>query len=178
METVLVTCPGCRKKGLREDMHKVTLSQVRYYCDKCIVTKQDDIEEKREKLLKDGMTTKVRDSMEYAELIDYICSIYNLKMPSKAMLKQIKDFHNKDGLRYQGMELALHYFHEIEGHDVLEGSGVGIIPYVYDEARDFYIQKMENEKAGEQEVKFTQRSFKTRPKSQVRKRIGVDLNEI
>lgn len=36
----------------------------------------------------------------------------------------------------------LHYFYEIqEGNDVADSMGIGIVPFVYDEAKKFYIDK-------------------------------------
>ena len=40
------------------------------------------------------------------------------------------------------MKTTLHYFYEIqEGNDVADSIGIGIVPFVYDEAKRFYIDK-------------------------------------
>ena len=40
------------------------------------------------------------------------------------------------------MKTTLHYFYEIqEGNDVADSMGIGIVPFVYDEAKKFYIDK-------------------------------------
>ena len=40
------------------------------------------------------------------------------------------------------MKTTLHYFYEIqEGNDVADSMGIGIVPFVYDEAKRFYIDK-------------------------------------
>lgn len=178
METVLVSCPVCRKKRKREDMRKVVVKNVRYYCEKCYLKKKDEIEEKIAKLHEDGLSEKDRNTIEYAELIDYVCELYNVKAPSNAVLKQIKDYHNNSKFRYKGMLLALKYFHELEGNEVLEDSGVGIIPYVYDKAKDFYAQLIVNKKAGRNEWDVEELTYNTRPKTHRKKKIGIDLNDI
>jgi hypothetical protein len=40
------------------------------------------------------------------------------------------------------MELALRYFHETLGNRPQDGSGIGIIPFVYEEAKNYYIKQM------------------------------------
>ena len=58
------------------------------------------------------------------------------------MLKQIKDFKEQFNYTYKGMKTTLHYFYEIqEGNDVGDSMGIGIVPFVYDEAKKFYIDK-------------------------------------
>jgi hypothetical protein len=40
------------------------------------------------------------------------------------------------------MELALRYFHETLGNTVQQGSGIGIIPFVYEDAKNHYVKQM------------------------------------
>ena len=58
------------------------------------------------------------------------------------MLKQIKDFKEQFNYTYRGIKSTLHYFYEIsEGNDVGNSMGIGIVPFVYEEAKKFYIDK-------------------------------------
>lgn len=69
-------------------------------------------------------------------LISYVMELYNIKRPTGMMLMQIKRFHEEFGYKYKGMELTLRYFYEILGNNVREGDGLGIIPYIYEEATE------------------------------------------
>ena len=84
----------------------------------------------------------MRESQDYKELIAYICELYQIDAPTGWMLKQIKDFKEQFNYTYRGMKSTLHYFYEIqEGNDVTDSMGIGIVPFVYDEAKKFYIDK-------------------------------------
>lgn len=41
---------------------------------------------------------------------------------------------------YSGMEGALTYFHKVQGHPVDKTKGIGIIPYIYGQAKNYYTQ--------------------------------------
>lgn len=72
------------------------------------------------------------------DLIAYICELYRIPVLNGFMLKQIKDYQDDYGYTIKGMELALRYFHETLGNSV-GGKGVGIIPYIYDDAKLHHI---------------------------------------
>lgn len=63
------------------------------------------------------------------------------------MLKQIKEFQEQYKFTLKGIELALRYFHDIQGNPIIEDDddnnyktrGIGIIPFIYDEAKRYYI---------------------------------------
>ena len=58
------------------------------------------------------------------------------------MVKQIKDFKEQFHYSYKGMKTTLHYFYEIEHNDPADSMGVGIIPFVYEESKKFYIDRL------------------------------------
>lgn len=51
------------------------------------------------------------------------------------MLKQIKEYQEEYGYKLKGIELALRYFYETLDNKPREGDGIGIVPFVYDEAK-------------------------------------------
>lgn len=115
-----VKCPEC---GTFNDKENAICHNSKYYCKVCFENKQ-------------------RESQDYKDLIAYICKLYQIDVPTGWMLKQIKDFKEQYKYTYRGMKTTLHYFYEIqEGNDVADSMGVGIIPFVYDEAKKFYIDK-------------------------------------
>jgi hypothetical protein len=74
-----------------------------------------------------------------ADLIDYICKLYTIDAPNIIMLKQIKDYEETYKFTTKGMEMSLRFFHEIKGNSV-DAKGIGIIPYVYDDAKKHYTE--------------------------------------
>ena len=53
--------------------------------------------------------------------------------------KQINEYIQEYNYTYSGMLKALVYFYEIRGGSVDEAhEGVGILPYIYNDARDYY----------------------------------------
>lgn len=72
------------------------------------------------------------------ELHTLICDIFKFKMPGPRVYKQISDFLER-GYSYKGMINALNYFYNVKNNSVEKANnGIGIIPYVYDEAQDYF----------------------------------------
>lgn len=147
-----VICPYCKEKLDKDEAHPY---KKRYYHEKCFNEWQ-------------------AHSQHRKDLIAYICELHNLDAPTGMILKQIKEFENDYGYKLKGMELALRYFYETLGNPVREGDGIGIIPYVYEEAKKYYILRMKaQESAEENEGNYvTSRKVKiTSPKLDYKKRV-------
>jgi hypothetical protein len=115
-----VKCPLC---GTFNEKENAIYHNSKYYCKVCYENKQNE-------------------SNDYKELISYICELYSIDIPTGWILKQIKDFKEQFNYTYKGIKSTLHYFFEIqEGNDVADSMGIGIVPFVYDEAKKFYIDK-------------------------------------
>ena len=115
-----VKCPVC---GTFNEKENAIYHNSKYYCKVCYENKQNE-------------------SNDYKELISYICELYGIDVPTGWMLKQIKDFKEQFNYTYKGIRSTLHYFFEIQdGNDVADSIGIGIVPFVYDEAKKFYIDK-------------------------------------
>jgi hypothetical protein len=122
-------CPICNKLNLKEDTE---LFKKRYYCKgECI----EDILSQQKK--------KDQNQEDWNELYEYIIELYGHK-PTGIMFKQLGDFR-KDPYNYtnKGMYLTLKYFYGIKGQSVLEDAGLGIIPYVYEEAKKNFLEQRE-----------------------------------
>lgn len=115
-----VKCPEC---GSYNDKENTVESNGRYYCPICYENKQ-------------------KEANDYKQLIAYVCELYQIEAPTGWMLKQVKDFKEQFHYTYRGMKTTLNYFYEIEGNDPADSLGVGIIPFVYDEAKQFYIDRL------------------------------------
>lgn len=115
-----VKCPAC---GTFNDKEITIYYNQHYYCEVCYENKKQEAE-------------------DYKELINYICELYNIDSPTGWILKQIKEYKNQYSYSYRGMKTTLDYFYNIKQEEEPEdGMGVGIIPFVYEEARRFYIDK-------------------------------------
>ena len=74
------------------------------------------------------------------ELCEYICKVHNLKSPGPAIYRQIKSYISENGFTYNGILLTLKYYYEILGNKVEDKyrGTIGIVPYVYYAAEDYY----------------------------------------
>lgn len=84
------------------------------------------------------------------ELICAIKDIFNISYPTGYMLKQIKEFREKRGYSYKNMTLALKYFFLIKGNKPTVQS-LGIIPYIHEEAKRFWLNVEQKKKQLEQQ---------------------------
>lgn len=113
-----------------------------------------------------------------SELHGYICELYKIDFPNTYMLKQIKEFQLPP-YKYtiKGMELALRWFHEVRGN-APDAQGIGIVEYVYKDAREYYTQLSEvNQHNMNTEFDNTVETIYTTPPKQ-RKLKLIDLEEI
>lgn len=90
---------------------------------------------------------KERQIEDRKELIQYICDVHKIDKPTGMILKQIKDFQEQYDYKLKGMTLALKYFYETLGNQVREGDGIGIIPFIYEDAKRHYILKKQVEES-------------------------------
>lgn len=116
-----VKCPYCGEKLPRGEAIRHTSG--RYYHKECYKKWRGETDHRK-------------------QLIGYICELHNIKKPTGMMLMQVKRFEEEFGYKHKGMELTLRYFYETLGNNVREGDGIGIIPYVYEEATEQYVKQM------------------------------------
>ena len=78
----------------------------------------------------------------YQSLEKFILNLFKLEKLPPTITKQIDKFAS-DGYTFYGIEKALEYFYVLKEHPAQENVySIGIVPYVYDEAKDYY-QKIE-----------------------------------
>ena len=95
---------------------------------------------------------QIHPANDLEKLMIYIIQLYKLKdnyIPQRLM-KQITQYENDYEFTYSGMLKALKYWYEIKKHPIDTNFGVGIIPRVYAEAKQYYyslyLAQLENEK--------------------------------
>ena len=115
-----MTCPHCNKKFYREEEEYVKYKN-RFYHKECydIVAKEDN---------------------DKQALEDFIKKIFSLENLSPLIRRQIKNFHEQENYTYSGMLKTLNYFFIIKRNSTEKCHGIGIIPYVYEEAKDYYLK--------------------------------------
>ena len=66
--------------------------------------------------------------------------MFNIETLSPLIKKQIKNYHEDSDYNYtySGMRKTLEYFFHIKNGDISKAHGIGIIPYVYREAEEYY----------------------------------------
>ncbi len=113
-----------------------------FWCHKAIFHNQPDVEEMKQLpgrfVHKSCAATHPADDKE--KLILYILQLYGLKddfVLPRYML-QLSSFEKQYNFTYSGMLKALKYWYEVKKHPVDKTKGLGIIPYVYKQAYDYY----------------------------------------
>lgn len=74
------------------------------------------------------------------QLEKYIKSIMSLDKITPLIKRQIQRFHEENKYSYNGIFLTLKYFYEIKNGDPHKARGIGIVEYVYDDAKNYYEQ--------------------------------------
>lgn len=122
-----VKCPLCSERDEKEVMIK---SGKRYWHPACL--EEHEANKSAEEQRVD------RDKNERKQLIAYVCDLYKVDKPSMLVLTQMKRMHEDNGWRYLAIQMTLEYFYEIKNNSTRNSNGIGIVPYVYDEATDYY----------------------------------------
>lgn len=118
-----VKCPGC---GLffKRDEEENLLIKGRYWHRRCYEEKQQ----------KDGASAQAIINLE-----DYICKLFSMDYVNAKIRQQIKTMVEQYHYTYSGIQGTLVYFFEIKKNSLEKAKGgIGIVPYVYDEAKKYY----------------------------------------
>ena len=119
-----VLCPFCKIKFDREKVPFKMIGARRYAHLDCY--------EKAEAL-------KSREEKDKEALENYIKKLFNETTINAKVRKQIVQYKEEYDFTYSGMLKALIYFFEIKKNDISKANnGIGIIPYVYKDAYNYY----------------------------------------
>jgi hypothetical protein len=120
----LVTCIYCGKRFDRDKVPAQAVSARRYAHIECFKIE----EAKRAKIEKD------KEALE-----KYIMKIFNETYINARVRKQINTYIQEYEYTYSGIHKALTYFFEVKGNSVEKANGgIGIVPYVYKDAYNYY----------------------------------------
>jgi len=80
-----------------------------------------------------------QQEQDYLALETYIKRLFKLDTISAKIRKQIKDYREDYNYTYSGMLKTLYWWYEIKGNTTeLANEGIGIVPFVYDDACKYY----------------------------------------
>lgn len=119
--------------------------------------------------------------LDRKELINYVCELFNYKKPSVKVYQQMSSYYER-GISYSDMLLSLKYFYEIKKGDINKSQGgIGIIPYVLEEAKEFTtLEKIEQNKLIQKfkentlEKKETKYIYVTEQRNKQKKNIDIN----
>lgn len=130
-----VKCACCQKTMSKKDNDCVLLNNGKYVHKAC-----QEIEEKREKTDKE-------------QLEDYIKELFNVTYIDPRVRKQIQKYVEEFNYTYSGIRKALIYHYEIKGGDKSKANGaIGIVPYVYQQAFNYYLALWQAQQKNENKV--------------------------
>ena len=81
---------------------------------------------------------KSQEERDYDMLIDYIKHLFGPN-PNPRIWKQLKEYKTVNNYSYSGILKTLQWWYEIQHHDIDQSNGgIGIVPYIYDQACKYY----------------------------------------
>lgn len=132
-----VKCVICGKKFDRDRVPCVQIGR-RYAHSECALSE----EEKKSKEQKD------KEALE-----DYIKKLLNEDYINPRVRKSLKQYREEFKYTDSGMLKALIYFYEVKGNDKRKANGsIGIIPYVYKDAFNYYYALWQAQQKNESKV--------------------------
>lgn len=111
------TCKFCGKRREKDNMQRYNNN---YFCDEACVS------------------AFKQQSADRLALTNYIQSLYG-HFPTR-VTKQMEEY-KKQGMTYKGQELSLRYWYDTLEKEFNEEQGIGIIPYIYDDAKQFFLDR-------------------------------------
>jgi len=131
----IVTCVYCKKRFDRDKLPFVQVSPKRYAHQECA-----DEESKR----------AFKEEADKIALENYIIKLLKVEYVTPRIRKQLNTYVEQYGYTYSGMHKALIYFYEVKGNSTDKANGgVGIIPYVYQDAYNYYYSLWEANQANQ-----------------------------
>ena len=119
-----VKCFFCGKTFNRDKEPYVKINSRRYAHESCAKAQDSSV------------LKKVEDKEKFFQLVK---QIYGPKYNFMMINKQAEDYIKQYGYTWSGMTGCLHWFYNINHGNIENGNGgIGIIPYIYDQVRNYY----------------------------------------
>ena len=119
-----VKCVYCKNTFNRDKEPFKQISERRYAHLTCAIAAENE---------------KSQAEKDKEDLENYIMNLLGEEFISPKVRKQINNYIETYNFTYSGMKKALVYFYEVKGNDKSKANGgIGIIPYVYRDAYNYY----------------------------------------
>lgn len=134
----IVICPFCNLKFDTDKEPYEKPSQRRYAHKKCYEL---------------AMASKSKEEQDKENLEEYIKTLFNIPSLTPKIRQQIKEYITKENFTYSGILATLKYSFEIKHNDISKANGgIGIVPYLYQEAKQYYQKLYFANKRNEQKI--------------------------
>lgn len=134
----IVTCVYCKKKFDRDKFPFIQVSSRRYAHKECSLTEDQK---------------KAKEELDKEALDEYIMKLFKTTYVDARIRKQIKQYVDEYNFTYSGIRKALVYFFEIKGNPIEKANGgIGIVPYVYKNAYNYYLALWQAQQKNEDKV--------------------------
>ena len=160
------------------------------------LTKEINVTAKKKKAAKTETKTKTKPKIEEVKdcvseeefkakksYYDYLKLLLGKDtLPTKVYVLS-KNYIEQYSFDWSGMEKALRYFYEIK-NNAINGDAVGIIPYCYEDAEQYFLNKEDIDKANEKTIKEVNSFYKLKTikidplKTNKSRRKEIDLSSI
>lgn len=96
---------------------------------------------------------KEKEVSDRVALDEYIMKLFNTSYVDARIQKQIKQYVDEYNFTYSGIRKALVYFFEVKGNSIEKANGgIGIVPYVYQHAYNYYLALWQAQQKNEDKV--------------------------
>ena len=130
--------------------------------------KENLINYKSKNYCKECYEIKVKDDEGRKILIDTISAVFNIPYPNGQMLRQMKMFREDRNYQYEDQAKAILYSVKILKKNMHPKYGLGLIPYVIDDAIKFYEERRKlSEQMKGKNFESDSKTFKMKPKKMV-----------
>lgn len=120
----MVTCIYCKTRFDRDKEPFAQISARRYAHVNCYKEHEDN---------------RSQEEKDLEALEQYIMKLFDEPYVNARIRKQIKDYQQQYQYTYSGMLKTLIYWYEVKGNSTEKANGgIGIIPFVYKQACDYY----------------------------------------
>lgn len=159
-----VKCPGCGLRFYREDEPHVHVKN-RYWHTACFNQEKKELSQSEQAI---------------KELEDYICNLFKTDYVSPRIRRQISNMISQYNFTHSGILGSLKYWFEVkDGSIEKSNNGIGIVPYIYQDASTYYESLFHAHQAnrGIEKIEMEETVVKiTPPKRNVKRLKMIDLD--
>ena len=160
-----VKCPKCGKTFNREKENHIKIPQgSRFRYGHCSCYSEEEIEKLNAEIVSIPLPEKKQKSSfvqkeksERTLLTDTINRIYHGKVNWPMVMKQVKNYIEKENMTERSIRLTLEWYYEICRNPLYygKGGGIGIVPLQWYNAKQFYERKAKAQKQIEESKEDT-----------------------